>query len=445
MSLRYSVRALAALAFALMAFVPSAQATKIERVLSPGGIEAWLVRETAVPVIAMHFAFKGGANQDPALKPGVGHMVAALLDEGAGELDSRAFQQRIVDTAVELRFSSSRDHFTGSIRMLKDRRKEGLELLQLALNRPRFDDQAVERARAQLLATLRREITQPASVAGKLWWRTAFPDHPYGRPANGSLESVPLITAEDLRAYHRKVVARDTLRIAVVGDIDGPALGRMLDEVFGKLPAKSELVPVPDVKVQSIGKRAVVDLDVPQAVLSLGGAGLPRKHPDFIPAYIVNHVLGGGSFSSRLYTEVREKRGLAYGVYSYLYPLEHASLFMLSTQTQNDRAGEALGLIESESRRIAKEGPTETELQRAKDYLKGSYALSFDTSSKIAGQLLSIQLQDLGIDYIERRNAMIDAVTIADARRAAQHLAPGGLFVTAVGRPKGVASVGIAN
>ncbi len=434
-----SLAGLAAAAFAaLLALAPAAHATKIERVVSPGGIEAWLVREAAIPLVAMHFAFKGGANQDPAVKPGVGAMVASLLDDGAGDLDAKAFQQRLVDSAVELRFTSSRDSFGGSIRMLKDRQEEALDLLRLAITAPRFDADSIERLRAQMLASLRREATNPASVAGKIWWQTAFPDHPYGRPANGTLESVPLLTAEDLKAYHRRVLARDTLKVAAVGDIDAATLGRMLDRVFGALPAKADLAPVPDARMAAIGRQVVVDLDVPQSALTLGGRGLPRKDPDFIPAFVVNHVLGGGSFSSRLYTEIREKRGLAYGVYSYLYPLDHAALFMVSTQTQNDRAGEALGLIEAEIRRIASEGPTEDELKKAKDYLKGSYALNFDTSSKIAGQLLAIQLQDLGIDYIDRRNGLIDAVTAADVRRAAKRLAPEGLFVTAVGRPKGV-------
>ncbi len=309
----------AALATALVALATPAQATKIERVISPGGIEAWLVREAAVPVVAMHFAFRGGANQDPAVKPGVSHMVAALLDDGAGDLESRAFQQRVVDSALELRFSSSRDTFNGSIRMIKDRQAEGFELLRMALTAPRFDASAIERAREQMLAGLRRETTNPTSVANKVWWQTAFPNHPYGRPTNGTLESVPLLTAEDLKTYHRKTLARDTLKVAVVGDIEPAALGKVLDRVFGGLPARSDLAPVPDVKMDALGRRVVVDLNVPQSVLMLGGVGLPRKDPDFIPAFVVNHILGGGSFSSRLYREIRELRGLAYGVYSYLY------------------------------------------------------------------------------------------------------------------------------
>jgi zinc protease len=433
-------RAVAALLFATLVCAGPAAATNIERVTSPGGIEAWLVHEPAVPIIALHFSFKGGADQDPALKPGLGYMAAALLDDGAGELDAEAFQRRLQEHAVEMRFAVTRDDLSGSVRLLRDRKDQGFELLRLALTEPRFDSAAVERVRAQMISALRRETTNPNDIASRIWWETAFPNHPYGRPTNGTLESVPLITPEDLRGFVRRVLARDRLKIAAVGDIDAPTLGRVLDEVFGKLPAHAELTAVPRTTLQGIGRRIVVDLDVPQAVLSLGGVGIERKDPDFIPAYIVNHVLGGGSFSSRLYNEVREKRGLAYGVYSYLASLDYTALFLGGTQTRADRTGDALALIEAEIARMAKDGPTADELAKAKSYLKGSYPLSFDTSGKIASQLLRIQLDDLGIDYINKRNSLIEAVTLDDAKRAAKRLAAGGLFVTVVGRPKGLAS-----
>jgi zinc protease len=438
------LRTAAAVIVALLA-TASAQATNIERVISPGGIEAWLVREPSIPLIALDFAFKGGTTQDPVVKPGVGHLTASVLDDGAGELDAQAFHRRLEETAVELRFSASRDHITGSVRMLKDRRDEGFDLLRLALTAPRFDADAIERVRAQILAGLRRETTNPNDIASRLWWKTGFRDHPYGKPHNGTLESVPLIGADDLRAYAKRVLTRDTLKIAVVGDIDAATLGRALDRVFGALPEKGELAPVEATTMHAAGHRIVIDLDVPQAVLSFGGSGIARKDPDFIPAFIVNHILGGGSFSSRLYNEVREKRGLAYGVYSYLAPLQHTALFMGGTQTRADRAGEALEIIEAEIRRMASEGPSEDELAKAKAFLKGSYALGFDTSSKIAGQLLRIQIDDVGIDYINRRNGLIDAVSPADAKRVAQRLAPAGLLVTVVGRPKGLTSKEPAN
>jgi len=419
-----------ALAWLAAAAQPAA-ATKIERVVSPGGIEAWLVREPALPLVAINFAFLGGANQDPADKPGVGHMAASLLDNGAGELDAKAFQEQVEDNAVQLSFSVGRDYVYGSIRMLRERQEQSVNLLQLALNQPRFDADEVERTRAQILASLRRETTEPNSIASKTWWKTAFANHPYGKPQHGSLESVPTITVADLKSYVQRVLTRGSLKIAAVGDIDASTLGQLIDRVFGSLPASAALDPVPNLSPAAAGQKIVVQLDVPQSVVLMGGMGLTRKDPDFIAAFVVNHILGGGSFTSRLYNEVREKRGLAYGVQSFLSPLRHSALLMASTQASADRTAQALELIETEIRRMVEQGPTADELAKAKAYLKGSYALSFDTSSKIANQL-----DDLGIDYVDRRNGLIDAVTLDDAKRAAKRLAEGGMFVTVVGRAK---------
>jgi zinc protease len=435
-----SLLAVAALVVAAVAAPTAGRATTIERVVSPGGIEAWLVREPSIPLIAMDYSFKGGTSQDSKIKPGIGYMVSTLLDDGAGDLDTKAFHQRLEETAVEMRFSASRDYFSGSVKMLKDRQQDGFDLLRLALTQPRFDPDAVDRVRAQIISSLRRASTSPNDIATKMWWKTAFPGHPYGEPPQGSLDTVPLITPDDLKTYAHRVLARDTLKVSVVGDIDAATLGPLLDRVFGPLPAKSDLQPVAPAVVQGLGRRIVVDLDVPQSVISIGGAGIARADEDFIPAFIVNHILGGGSFSSRLYGEVREKRGLAYGVNSSLLSLDDTALFTVSTQVRSDKAAEALGIIESEVRRMAESGPTEEELAKAKSFLKGSYALAFDTSTKIAGLLLRIQIDKLGIDYIDKRNGLIDAVTLADTQRAAKRLAAGGMLVTVVGRPTGLAS-----
>lgn len=430
----------AALAVALLAAPQALAMTKIERVVSPGGIEAWLVREPSVPLIALEFAFRGGSSQDPADRPGVAYMTASLLDEGAGDLDSKAFQQRNESNAVEMSFRANRDDLRGSLKVLSDRKDVGFDQLRLALTKPRFDAEPVERIRAQVMTALKRATTSPSDIGSRLWWRTAFPDHPYGRSTNGTLESVPAIGRADLTGYAGRVLARDNLKIGVVGDIDAKELGLVLDRIFGGLPAKSDLRDVPQAKPAAIGKTLNVELDVPQTVMLFGSTGIPRNDPDYITAYIVNHILGGGSFSSRLYREVREKRGLAYSVYSYLLPLDATALYAGGIQTRTDKAQEAIGLIQQEIARLAKEGPTQDELDKAKSYLKGSYALNFDTSTKIAGQLVQLQVDDLGIDYWERRNGLIDAVTLDDARRVAKRLFDGGVLTTSVGRPAPIAA-----
>jgi zinc protease len=421
---------------------PVFAAVKIERVVSPGGIVAWLVREPAVPLVTVEFAFRGGASQDAVDKVGLSQMTAQMLDEGAGELDSRAFQQEMEKSAIELSFRTGQDNFHGTLRTLGAHRAKAFDLLKLALGAPRFDAPELERIRAQTLSGLERETQNPNAIARRRWWEAAFPNHPYGRNSGGTIETVAKITPDDLKGYAKRVFAREYLTVAVVGDIDAPAVGAMLDQVFGGLPAKATLVAVPEAKPQKLGQRIVADLDVPQAVINFGGLGIARKDPDFIPAYIVNHILAGGSFSSRLYTEVREKRGLAYGVSGSLLWYRSAAVFAGSTATRNDRTKETLEIIEAEIKRMADGGPDADEFAKAKSYLKGSYPLNLDTSSKIASQLVQIQLDDLGIDYIERRDQMIDAVTLDDARRVAKRLLDGGLLVTVVGRPAGLTAKG---
>lgn len=440
-------RILSALVFAAFAFLagaPAASAMKIEKIVSPSGIEAWLVREQSTPLVSLNYAFHGGSSQDSADKAGAANLTADLLDEGAGDLDSKAFHERLENKAIELSFRVGRDYLHGSLRSLNEHREEAFDLLKLALTKPRFDAGALERVRGQEMAGLKRETTNPNNLASRRWWETAFPDHPYGRETKGTLETLPRVTADDLRDHARRVFARNELTISIVGDVDAKTAGELIDRAFATLPAKNDLKPVANATPRGLGRRIVINVDVPQAVVTFGGNGIDRNDPDFMAAYIVNHILGGGSFSSRLYKEVREKRGLAYGVSDSLVWFRNAAVVLGGTATRADRTADALAIIENETKRMADEGPTAEEMDAAKSFLKGTYALSLDTSGKIAAQLTQIQLDKLGIDYIDRRGALIDAVTVADAKRVAKRLYGGGMLVTVAGRPKGLESSGTA-
>jgi zinc protease len=413
---------------------PSHAAAKIQHLISPGGIEAWFVQDATVPLVALEFAMDGGGAQDPDGKAGVGNMVADLIDEGSGELDSRAFHEHLDRRAIELSFSVTRDYFRGSLRMLKEHKDEAFELLRMSLTSPHFDSADVERIRAQLISGLKRETSNPGSLASRKFLEIAYGDHPYGRAAGGTLESVPNITIADMKDYVSHVLTRENLKISVVGDIDAASLGALLDRTFGELPAKSKLVPVPDIAASKPPQREFIALDVPQTVVTFGGPGILRNDPNFMAAYVVNHILGGGS-GSRLYREVREKRGLAYSISDSLVWMNHSALFVGSTGTRADRAGETVDALTREIRLMAESGPTEQELDEAKSYLKGSRLLSLDTSSKLASAMLQYQLDHLSIDYLERRNALVDAVTIEDAKQAARRLWGDGLLTVIVGRP----------
>ena len=424
---------------ACFAIVPSANAIDIERVVSPGGIEAWLVTEPAIPLLSISFAFRGGATQDPDGFPGVADMVSSLLDQGAGDIDAQAFQEKLRDNNVELSFSTGRDAFYGSMRTLTANRDTAFDLLRLALSQPRFDEDAVDRVRARMQSRLLRELQDPNAVAGRTWSATVFGDHPYSRPVQGTVDSVAAITTTELRDFHRRSFARDNLFVAVVGDISGEALSALLDKVFADIPQTSQLRPVPEADILQKNANVVIEMRIPQTVMRFGRPGLKRDDDDFMAALVVNHILGGGSFTSRLFREVREERGLVYSVFSSLQTLDEAGLFLGGLGTRNERAGEALALIRENVERMAAEGPTPEELEKAKLFLTGSYALRFDSSGGIASQLLQIQIEDLGIDYVNIRNALIEALTMEDVQRAARRLlGDGSLFVTMVGQPVGV-------
>jgi len=429
-----------ALILALTAALP-ARAIEVQRVISPGGIEAWLVEDHTNPIISLDLTFRGGAALDPAGKEGLANLASSLIDEGAGELDSQAFQGRMAELSISLSFSAGRDTFGGEMMTLTENRDAAFELLRLALTEARFDEEPVGRIRSQIMAGLARDSQSPRSIVGRTMSKVMFPEHPYGRPVKGTPTTLPAITVADLRRFVAERFARDTLFVGVVGDIGAEELARRLDQVFLGLPAMAAPAEIADTMPDAQGGVVVVDRDMPQSIVAFGHAGIARDDPDFYIAYVVNYILGGGSFASRLYDEVREKRGLAYSIYAYLNPLQHAALVMGGVATQNARVAESLDLIRAEWRRMAESGPSETELHNAKTYLTGSYPLRFSSSGRISGMLTGMQVQGLGIDYMERRNGFIEAVTLEDARRVAAYLYDADkLTVVVIGRPEGIAA-----
>lgn len=415
----------------------------IKEVKSPGGIEAWLVESHQVPLLALRFAFAGGSTQDPTDKAGVANFVSGMLDEGAGDLKASEFQERMEEIAMRMKFDDSRDTFYGTVQTLTKNRDEAMGLLKLALTKPRFDEDAIERVRRQLLAGLAYESKSPDRLAARKWYETAFRGHAYGVSPRGTEASVKQINRADLEAYRKRNFAKSNLKIVAVGDITEAELGKLLDDVFGNLPEKAELQQVAETNPARGGRLEIVEMNVPQSVAIFGMGGLKRKDPDFLAGFVLNHIIGGGGFSAILMEEVREKRGLAYSVYSYLSPMDHSAVYMGGVATKNDSIAESLKIIRGELKKVAEQGVSEEDLKNAKNNLTGSYALRFDTNSKIASQLLGILVEDMGIDYVTKRNEWIEALTVEDLKRAAaRFLKPEDLIVVVVGKPKGLTPKG---
>ncbi len=427
--------------FAIVLFTRPAAAMNIKTLKTPGGIEAWLVEEHSVPLLALRFAFEGGNSQDPAGKEGAANFITAMMDEGAGDIKSAEFQERMEDIAMRMGFDDTKDSLYGSVETLTKNRDKAAELLKLVVQKPRFDTDAVDRIRQQLIANLTYADKDPDKVAAREWYSLAFEGHSYGRRANGTVETLKSITHDDLAAFHKRTFAKDTLKVVVVGDITEAEAATFIDGIFGALPAKADLIPVAKTNPVNGGGQKIIEMNVPQSVAVFGLGAMPRKDNDFMPAFVINHILGGGGFSAKLMEEVREKRGLAYSVYSYIQPYQHASILSGSVATKNESMAESLDIIRAELKKMADNGPSQADLDAAKSYLTGSYALRFDTNAKIATQLLGLMQEGFGPDYVEKRNKMIEDITMDDVKRVAKRLlVSDGLIVTVVGKPANMKS-----
>ena len=437
------VAAMAITAFVLClgAAARPAAAVQIQRVMA-GGIEAWLVEDHANPILSLRIGFRdAGSALDPADRSGLAAMTAALLDEGAGDLDSQAFQATLEDNAIELSFDADRDTFGGTVTTLTANRETAFKLLRLALTQPRFDEEPMARVRSQLDAYLRQRDEDPEARSRLELWAKLFPGAPYGRPVQGTPESLAAIGRADLQRFVADRLARGNMVIGAVGDITAAELSPVIEKMFAGFPAKAAAATVAEMHPAAAGTVTVVDMDVPQSALAFAQPGLKRDDPQFYALIVLNQILGGDGLSSRLFDEVREKRGLVYGVYTAPEPLDHAALIIGDAATANERVAETVALIRQEWRRLAKGGATARELADSKTFLTGSYPLRFAGSARLASLLASVQLENLGIDYLDRRNGLIERVTLADVNGLAQSLLNAdALTFTIVGRPKGVAS-----
>lgn len=429
-----------AFAFVVLAALPVRAATDIQVVTSPGGITAWLVQEPSIPMVALRFSFRGGASQDTPEKLGATNLMVGLLEEGAGDVSATEFSERSDELGARFRFNTGRDSVSISASMLTSNLAESVALLRLALVEPTFGDVAFERVRGQVNSGLRSDETDPQSIAGKAVQAMTFPDHAYGMPTDGTLETVAALTPDDMRLAHRNALGRNNVKIGVVGDITPEALGLLLDELLGELP-NDITDTVPDITpVLEVGI-TVIDFDTPQSVVIFAQPGLKRDNPDYLAAYVLNHIVGGRSSTARLNIEVREERGLTYGISCFLLPFQHAALYMGQFNSGNNTVAEAVGIVQAEWVKVAETGVTAEELTVAKRYLTGAYPLRFGGNAEIAGILAGLQVVDLPISYIVERNDLVNAVSLAEINRvAAQLFQPEKLRFVVVGQPEGLAA-----
>lgn len=427
-----------ALAATLCLALPARAELNIQEVTSPGGITAWLVEDHGIPFVALEIVFKGGTSLDAPGKRGATYLMTALIEEGAGGMDSRAFAEARDSLAASFSFDAGNDSVSVSARMLTENRDKAVALLHQALVDPRFDQSALDRVREQVLSGLRADEKSPEALAPLAFDRLAFGDHPYGTAKEGTPESVAALTRDDIIAAHKGAMAHDRIHVAAAGDITAAELAVLLDTLFADLPATG--APMPDRAPWLLRPGVTVEqFPSPQSVVFFGHRGITRDDPDFFAAYILNEAMGGGRFSARLMKEVREKRGLTYGIGTYLVPMDHAETYLGQFSASNDKVAEAISVVRAEWAKVAAEGLTEVELDEVKTYLTGSYPLRFAGNGNIANVLVGMQVTGLPIDYAVTRNEKIEAVTMEDIRRVAKRIfLPEELHFVVVGQPAGL-------
>ncbi len=413
------------------------RAADVQEILSEQGVRAYLVHDSNLPMLSVSLNFKSGAATDPVGKEGLAYMASGLIDEGAGSYDSQAFRTALEDNAIRLSFDAGRDSISGDLKTLTETRDLAFELLRLTLHEPRFDDEPVGRIRHQIITEIRRRENDPDYIASKTWFEHAFPDHPYGRPSRGTETSINAIDVADLRQFVTTRFAKNTLSIGVSGDISADELRELLDRTFGDLPAEATIPEVEDTtpKADDI---IISNLDIPQSVVRFGHGGIARDDADYYAAFVANYILGGGGFSSRLMQEIREKRGLAYGAHAQLYDLNHSPLWIGSVATRNDAVAQSIEILKAEAARMAAGEISESDLENAKTYLTGSFPLRLTSNDQVARVLVDMQVNDLGSDYLDNRNAIIEALSLDDIKRVAARLFAEPPLISIVGSPEGL-------
>ncbi|MGA0616531.1 M16 family metallopeptidase [Paracoccus sp. KR1-242] len=434
------IRALATLVFVALASLP-ARAIEIQEITSPGGIKAWLVEDHSIPFTALSLMFKGGASLDAPEKRGAINLMTALLEEGSGQMNSVQYAEAVEGLGAMNRFDVGDDALTVSARALTENRDQAADLLRQALTDPRFDADAVERVRAQVQSVILSEATDPSSIAAKEMARLSWGDHPYATSINGTAESVKALTRDDLIDAKNRVLARDRVVVAAAGDISAEDLGKLIDKILGGLPEKGS-APLPEpAKLGLTGGVTVIDWDSPQTVVNFAQPGLPMSDPDYFAAFVADHILGGGGFSSRLMDQIREKRGLTYGVGTGLSNGVYGETWAGAMASANEKVAEAIGLIRQEWDRFSQSPVSDKELTDAKTYLTGEYPLRFNGNGKIASILAGMQLIGLPADYVNTRNSKIEAVTAEDVQRVAKRLLHSDqIRFVLVGRPQGISA-----
>jgi len=397
---------------------PAAAPPLAERLTLPNGLVVLVAERHGLPIVTVRVSVGAGAVLDPADKPGLANLTALALLLGTPTRSAFEIDRAIEFVGGSLDAEGGRDWSEMALSVLRKDLGLGLDVLADVLLRPAFPADDVERKRGEVRASVRRSEEDPETVAARLFRRLIFPGHPYSNPVAGTEESLGRITRDDVAAFYRTAYRPETTVVAVVGDV---TVGEVRDALTARLGGWRSPEPPPSAPgMATLGAPArteMVQRDLTQATVFIGQATITRPHPDHYPLVVASQVLGGGS-SSRLYSRVREERGLAYSVYAQYGPARSGGMLLVGFQSENARVREVLTLVREELVRLRREPVSDEELARAKAYLVGSFPLRMDTNAELSTLLLAVERFELGLDYPARYRRAVQAVTVEDVLRA---------------------------
>ena len=410
----------------------------IQQFTTPGGVSVWLVEEPSIPILSLRMAWQAGETNDPEGLEGLTNAMVYHMNEGAGELDAQAFFKGMEELNMSFSCGASNESTYCNASMLTDNADASFDMIALAFAEPRFDDGPFERFKREQEVSLQTRETNPQFLAGRARASALYPDHAYARET--SAESLAALTQDAMRAQKDLLMVQDGMLVTAVGAMSPEELAPLIDKAVSGLPETSETAETSDVVLAAAASAPlVIELPQPQSLVTFAAPAMTREDPDFYTAVVLNYTFGGGGFESRLMKDLRVEKGLTYGIYTQVSSQDKIQLWSGGGQTKNESANEFIAGIKENMSAMVADGMTAEELSAAKAYLTGSYPLGFDSNAKIAARMMGVRLDELPVDFFDKRNAMVEAVTLEDVNRVAtEYLSPENFTFIVVGQPEGL-------
>ncbi len=420
----------------LIFFFKNLTALEFDQLKTKSGISFWFVKDSSIPIVSVSFSFRGGSYLENEKKQGLSNLMTSLLDEGTRNLSASEFKEVMKLNGMKLNISSQKDKIEGSFQVITSQVSEGFKLFYEALNHPRFDDSEIEKVRKQIISSIKIDQSNIPTIASNLFNKNFFGDHSFSRNIKGTIESIKKINRNDLIDFRKKAFQKSNLVIGVSGNIDKNEIKKLIDLVFSEMNDSFKISKLEKFLSLSQGDK-IFKITTPQTSVLFGHPGFERNNDNFFALRVANYILGGGGFQSRLYNNIREKKGLVYSIYSYLLPYESDGVLIGGFQTRNESVYKTVNTVKNEWDRMRKIGISKEEFQNAKDYFNGSFTRNFTSTLSIARLLQVVQYYKLGEDYFNRREEIINNLELDKVNKVIfETFDSSKLFFMIVGEPE---------